>query len=1090
MADKRKFLEGELKFTEGKTSVENILTTISSELVKKGWVEYQKQGVDYPWTFDKNREIEIDDVFKKEHVKLFKIIGMTDIVPSGLPIGEIKVLKGVTSFNEKTIILRLNGKDYTIPLELDDTRELVATKIFNAVSVIEGFEDTIVEDDGVTVTIKGEYAVYELYTNYEVSSESTNDIVSFSKREKGYKTGVVNVLSGGIKDGSSINITLNDDLITVNASEFDSRIVIAEKIRDEIIANTDFKDTYIIENDIAGDGSNVVYSVHIEGELDVNTLMIPTSNSNLTNLGVVEYESDGLQTVAIQVYNTAIGTGTISITLKRDARADITKTISVNKNDSTRTIAERIRVAFSAYSANITNNIVTIPNITSVVSSVRIDTPPSIITTSEVLDARYYGVVEYMTNASIPQNTIITINGDVHTIPIQAGMSSYKIAEELQNYFLTHPSELFKKTTISLDGAVTIRGDIDVKSIKTNSDLVNPYPYTVSKIKNTDRYKGLITIIQPMTTDDNVVVTINGENIIVPLLTNDTEEDIATKIASQIMTDITGFELTVVDSDNAKVVVVEGVKNVESLSISPVEIPSENFDIIENVIIGTGDLSSGTNVGDNVVIKVIYTGEEFQRLCFKKENTNNGTSINVAKLKSRPQGDIGVYKDTVIKVTGGATVNNGDGLVYQLGKSPISKAKNVAHSVVVYKDSVVVSEDNYVIDYYNGLIIFKGANQLGSDITVDYGVVSGIIGDEIDNSKYKIIDNELIDISSTDELKDLDVVVVVNYHWDIVFPATVQQVDASTDRIILKTKLDSTQIRNKTFKKDYYVEFKHIKADRDDFLTGLEVRFGTMLDATKTSLDSDNCCEWARVAWYDEKGTKSSGELLKLDNWLPITYHMNFTQEYVNIVLHGSPVVDTTGRDNYLISPIMIGALENYIEVQHEDIQYNFGMTVGSDRFNSLSKMPKKWGDKTGTGITDFVMERTGDGVPYQAHGSSFHTTPEFMDKLFLGASQYTNSQHFSKMVITHEVQRERGMIQSMLVGDRSAIFHLDELITSKEEFNKQGAMLNREGQKLNSCGQANDSQEKRWVMLNINSPYWMINNSPNTFYGIALRKS
>ena len=183
----------------------------------------------------------------------------------------------------------------------------------------------------------------------------------------------------------------------------------------------------------------------------------------------------------------------------------------------------------------------------------------------------------------------------------------------------------------------------------------------------------------------------------------------------------------------------------------------------------------------------------------------------------------------------------------------------------------------------------------------------------------------------------------------MVFPATQQQVDNTVERMVLRTKIDSTQIRNKTFKKDYYVEFKHTKADREKFLTGLEVRFGTMLDATKTTLDQDNCSEWARVAWYDRKGLRVSGDVLKLEDWLPITYHMNFTQEYVNIILHGSPVVDTTGRDNYLISPIMIGALENYAEVENEDIQFNFGMTVGSDSFNSTSTMPKKWGDKTGT---------------------------------------------------------------------------------------------------------------------------------------------
>ena len=201
-------------------------------------------------------------------------------------------------------------------------------------------------------------------------------------------------------------------------------------------------------------------------------------------------------------------------------------------------------------------------------------------------------------------------------------------------------------------------------------------------------------------------------------------------------------------------------------------------------------------------------------------------------------------------------------------------------------------------------------------------------------------------------------------------------------------------------------------------------------------------------------------------------------------------MVDNEGRGNYLISPLMVGALENYIEVDNEDIEFNFGLSTGSDEFYSASNMPKKWGEKTGTGITDFIMERTNDGAPYQAHGTAFHTTGEFADKLYLGGSEYTNSQHFSKLVVAHDVERERGSVQSVLIGDRSAILHLDELVTNRDEYSKQGALLSSEGKKFNNCGMANISQEKKWVMFNINSPYWITNNSPNTFYGIVLRKS
>lgn len=1092
MSNDRKFLEGELRYAEGKTNVKGIMKTIANELVKTDWIEYQKRGVGSPWTFDKNREIELPEVFKKTHIKLYKIIALSEIVPLGIPFGKIEVLRGISSFNDRVVILRLNGKQYSIPCDLGDTKEQVATKVANYIKNIEGFAETVVDIDGVTVIVKGSYAVFEIFTNYESSAELDSDILSFSQVKKGYKTGRIEII-GDCKESGQVIVTINNPSSPIVVAldvlkDTDTAQSIAEGLRDKIIAETPFKDTYIVPD------TNIIL---IEGDLDVNSISLNTDTASATTSSVEIRPTDNVG--ILEIYSTAIKNFDIIIEYTDVLNNPRSRTVRIQKGDTNRTIASKVSSEIDYYSrasgsltrCNVTNNVVTFANIKTLTTNITLASPPIAVSISEIVPARGTGVIEYLTGSTLGQELEIKINGDTHKITIGSNKTKQQIASEVEGYFLNHPSEIYKLTYINPDNTVIIRGKVDVTSIDANTSLKKAYPYTISQLANTDRYKGEIRVIQPMSTNDNLIITINMENIIVPLTTGMTEAQIATKIKDTILLNTTGFADTVVDVDDDKLVIVQGNSNVDKLQIGYVEIPESDFEVVETTIMGVGNASSGTNIGDNVIIKVLYTGEEFQRLCFEEKITNNGDIKNIAKLKSRPQGDIRIYEDTILKVTSEIAENKGDGLVYKLGKTPISQSKTPSHKLIVYKNgATIIPENEYTVDYYNGVIIFLGENQSANVITADYGILTGVLGNEINKSKYKIIDDEIIDMTSLGELANKDIVVNVSYSWEIAFPLTLQQVDDTTERMVLKTQIDSTQLRNKTFKKDYYVEFRHTSTDREEYMTGLQIRFGTMLDSTKTSLDNDNCSAWARVAWYDRKGMRVGGETLKLQDWTPITYHMNYTQEYVNIILHGSPVVDNSGRDNYLISPIMIGALENYEEVRNEDIQFNFGMAVGSDEFYTASKMPKQWGDKTGTSITDFTMERTNDGSPYQAHSLSFHTSPEFMDKTFLGTSQFTNSQHFSKMVITHEVERERGMIQSVLIGDRSTIFHLDELITNKDEFSKQGALLNERQDKFNKCGKANISQEKKWVMFNINSPYWIGNNSPNTFYGIALRKS
>lgn len=158
---------------------------------------------------------------------------------------------------------------------------------------------------------------------------------------------------------------------------------------------------------------------------------------------------------------------------------------------------------------------------------------------------------------------------------------------------------------------------------------------------------------------------------------------------------------------------------------------------------------------------------------------------------------------------------------------------------------------------------------------------------------------------------------------------------------------------------------------------------------------------------------------------------------------------------------------EESFEGADADDKYNFGLTVSSDVFFDEASMPDKYGKRTATCITDVGMLGTRTGTPLQAHLPKFSTNWEFADKNFITSSQWTHKYHMSDIIIFHAYDRERGKLQNVLIGDRSAIFHLDTLVIDKGK-----------------------PEEKQYVMFNINAPYSILNNGPNVLYGIALRKS
>lgn len=543
--------------------------------------------------------------------------------------------------------------------------------------------------------------------------------------------------------------------------------------------------------------------------------------------------------------------------------------------------------------------------------------------------------------------------------------------------------------------------------------------------------------------------------------------------------------------DNVKLYIAT-VEKATNQYVKGIEIPKTDYEIINNIIRGIGNNSSGTNIGDHVLIEVCYEAEEFQRGTFLEEVLPSGEIKNVLRLKSRPQGTVHLFNDTIQVIKNEELHQTGGNEIYKFAKAPISDSKSLSHKVKIYRDSVEVPEEEYSVDYFNGIVLFNIPNSDGVKITSDYGYKTGKRGTEISQNDYKIYEDRIIDNTIGGTFVNKDVIVDVDYYWELHYPSTVQDINDTTERIVLKTTVDISSSRNWTKTKTYYWELKYYDSKDNtskQYRTGIQSRFGATLDGTDpTTLDDSLSSEWAKWSWYREEGFEDN---LVFQDWLPIRYWINFTKEYSNIVLQGDPSPDIHPYKNYCISYAYIGMIASYENAKEEDLENNFAMTISSDQHpQAPNEYATTWGLRTGTGITDIVMERTGSNIPYQAHYPSFHTSPEFMDKHFIHVSEFTGSHHFSEVTVTHAYERERGKLQGMLIGDRSSIFHLDELISNKDEFDYRGALVGENNEFKNEYGQLYKSQEKKWIMFNINAPYWFANNSPNVFYGVALRKA
>ncbi|MBU3205119.1 hypothetical protein [Clostridium algidicarnis] len=211
-----------------------------------------------------------------------------------------------------------------------------------------------------------------------------------------------------------------------------------------------------------------------------------------------------------------------------------------------------------------------------------------------------------------------------------------------------------------------------------------------------------------------------------------------------------------------------------------------------------------------------------------------------------------------------------------------------------------------------------------------------------------------------------------------------------------------------------------------------------------------------RLAWYRKLQPE-------IKDFLPVQYWINVTKDSINLVLRGDPSADVAPYQNYLTSYAYIGALKPVEDSATTDDKYNFGITTSSDIEPSYSHV---YGERTGTGITDFVMIANKIGMPYQPHYPAFYSANPFMDKNNVEGSRWNHKKHqFSDITLVHPIDMERGKMINVLAGDASAIYDTDKLAYKKDTV-----------------------EEEYYKKFKITAPYSFLNNSANVNYCIAIR--
>lgn len=1063
---------GELIFKEGRTRVKDLFKTIATELTTEEWAILNRTSdPEVPWTFDINRTIKIPAITKKDMVQLYRILAKVNYKPTSTPFGEINVLQGNTSGNTAYLIIQVNDETISVPVPASSSTAATATIIANAIKTnMTGLADTIVSvSNDSLVLVKGETTV----RNLSLNTDNTNSGI-IAQSELVVLPTVGRIIPLGRGTSGSVTFTVNSEDFSITVAAGDTRATLANKIISSVAATLTGYTAKIVDlND---------QIVEIAHETDDIVQLTSTAFTTSPLITSTEVQSS----IAFITFKTETILSDTSMTLTLEGTQF--NAVNIVAKETIPSIASKLNAIISSagYTAEAvigepkiriirTNGTIT----TAQCSTDQVVSAPALFNGTANVSTRTVGKVKILGNSVYNDAAyVLTINGKNYNIQILAGFDNPRILQTILSAVITdYPQSYILNSEVYI---VPSSGNV-TSFTSTMPELILNSINTGSFTKEPTEYSGVIEILQSAGAAFDMVVRVNYVNHTIPIPLDTTADGIATAVQTYFAALPDYADTTVANN----IVEIKGTASITQLSVDFVQIDDTYYDVQGDLIIGLGEGDNGTKIGDNVIIKTREVGQLFDYITFAPKEIN-GTVRYIADLISRPKGKISVFETTTETYLKERAMKRNPGEpIFSVNGTNLSKASTGANAIKVYKGAdaataTLIARELYQVDFDNGLIMF-GATPLeeGEFLFVDYTVITDQILNEVDSSKYQIMDNKIVALDPT--LNELNGILFVNYKWELVYPASLLSFVPDQDRMVMKTYVDISQVQNKSLFKEYYIEFKKptIKAEQ---ITGVDVRYGTAITTTnEPELVFDKSSAWSRLAWYKA----DSATKLNLNDEMSISYFMNFTNEYLNLFVQGSAAFDSD-YTNYIIAPLMWGMLEKYEGAIYTEDTYNCYFTVGSDKFGIPNL---KWGENTGTGITDIVVDSTLSNVPYQAHYPSFHTVPEFMNKHYVNVSTETAAEQVGEIIIYHPVEKARGKIQGILTGDRSTIEHLGILIENKDRYDVSGALLDSENKIYNNCGGPNQSNQRTYVQLNINAPYSLFNNSPNVFYGVCMRK-
>lgn len=264
------------------------------------------------------------------------------------------------------------------------------------------------------------------------------------------------------------------------------------------------------------------------------------------------------------------------------------------------------------------------------------------------------------------------------------------------------------------------------------------------------------------------------------------------------------------------------------------------------------------------------------------------------------------------------------------------------------------------------------------------------------------------------------------------------------------------------------------------YLTEQEVKTGTYNEAAFTKFV--NNCPWSSPC--------GAGQTYYIQLTDKNFFNRKEWPRYVIVDANGKAVtplvsaykrvfIMSNGKSDLLeltIDPNHAGYDDSYtIYVSFSYYQEKFVITSGVSRdvFGNVVDVDKvkDYGLNTSDGITSISMFHTRSKAYYQKHHMLFATTEEYMSKVMYGKSSYTGEYYADRIKVTHGNDGPRGTLSDLLVIDSSSLYSLDELVINKD-FEKDP-----------------NQYEETFVYFPITAPYSPLSDSPNSRYGLAIKK-